>query len=66
MTQTICDRCKSVIKEGVISITTKVGGFLHQSEKQFDLCSKCFDEFNGFMKQEKESASAATETNSNA
>lgn len=63
MTQTICDRCKSVIKEGVISIATKVGDSLYHYEKQFDLCPKCGDEF---MKQEKEPASAATDTSSNA
>lgn len=63
MTITICDRCGKETRKS-ISISTKIGTFLYQNEKLFDLCPECLDEFYGFMKQEKESASAATDTNS--
>lgn len=63
MRQTICDRCGKETKKPTW-ITLKVGNFFYRTEKLFDLCPKCLDEFGGFMKQEKEPTPSANEISS--
>ena len=63
MTQEICDRCKSVTEKG-LTLITRVGSLNIYYEELFDLCNKCKDEFNKFMRQRNEPTPSANEISS--
>ena len=65
MKQTICDRCKSVIKGKVIQVARiERCRTFNPIKKEFDLCRDCVDAFNEFMKQENEPTPSANEISS--